>query len=258
MKQDQKNKKLAVAVAGLLVIGISSSFASLTFTSPSTTVGGASVNATAVISISGNTMTVTLTDSQANPTDVGQLLNGIQFDLAGVTGVSGLTASDATTMDIQSSDGSYSPMSTQGTSITSGGWNVSGASTITLTALGTANPQYLIIGPDANSNFTSGVNDPGYSNANGSINNPNHLGPHNPFILGQETFQFNLAGTGPFSEGSITNFSFRFGTSDDYANGTPTPVPEPSTVVAAALLLLPFGISTVRILRKRKQSLQSL
>ncbi len=33
-----------------------------------------------------------------------------------------------------------------------------------------------------------------------------------------------------------------------------TPVPEPSTVVAGALLLLPFGVSTVRILRKNKMS----
>jgi hypothetical protein len=33
-----------------------------------------------------------------------------------------------------------------------------------------------------------------------------------------------------------------------------TAVPEPSTIVAGALLLLPFGISTVRILRKDKQA----
>jgi hypothetical protein len=33
-----------------------------------------------------------------------------------------------------------------------------------------------------------------------------------------------------------------------------TAVPEPSTVVAGALLLLPFGVSTVRILRKNKMS----
>ena len=33
-----------------------------------------------------------------------------------------------------------------------------------------------------------------------------------------------------------------------------TAVPEPSTVVAGALLLLPFGVSTMRILRKNKVS----
>jgi hypothetical protein len=34
--------------------------------------------------------------------------------------------------------------------------------------------------------------------------------------------------------------------------GMVVPVPEPSTIVAGALLLLPFGVSTVRILRKNK------
>lgn len=36
------------------------------------------------------------------------------------------------------------------------------------------------------------------------------------------------------------------------SNTPPTCVPEPSTLVAGALLLLPFGISTARILRKHK------
>ncbi len=35
---------------------------------------------------------------------------------------------------------------------------------------------------------------------------------------------------------------------------TGTAVPEPSTIVAGVLLLLPFGISTARILRKNKQA----
>jgi hypothetical protein len=32
----------------------------------------------------------------------------------------------------------------------------------------------------------------------------------------------------------------------------PVPVPEPTTMVAGALLLLPFGASTLRILRKNR------
>ncbi|MGC3961034.1 MAG: hypothetical protein QM813_24815 [Verrucomicrobiota bacterium] len=37
----------------------------------------------------------------------------------------------------------------------------------------------------------------------------------------------------------------------DYtANWSNTPVPEPSTYVAGALLLLPFGAHTLRVLRK--------
>jgi hypothetical protein len=35
-------------------------------------------------------------------------------------------------------------------------------------------------------------------------------------------------------------------------NNPPTSVPEPATVVAGMLLLLPFGISTARILLKNK------
>ena len=34
-------------------------------------------------------------------------------------------------------------------------------------------------------------------------------------------------------------------------NYTPAPVPEPTTMVAGALLLLPFGVSTLRMLRRR-------
>lgn len=37
-------------------------------------------------------------------------------------------------------------------------------------------------------------------------------------------------------------------------DGTFSAVPEPSTVIAGALLLLPFGASTLRILRNRKQA----
>jgi hypothetical protein len=36
-----------------------------------------------------------------------------------------------------------------------------------------------------------------------------------------------------------------------------SPVPEPATVIAGALLLLPFGLSTVRILRKRSISAEA-
>jgi hypothetical protein len=41
-------------------------------------------------------------------------------------------------------------------------------------------------------------------------------------------------------------------TIDSYVSYTPNPVPEPTTMIAGALLLLPFGASTLRILRKRQ------
>jgi len=40
--------------------------------------------------------------------------------------------------------------------------------------------------------------------------------------------------------------------SDGMKSGTLTAVPEPSTMIAGALLLLPIGASTLRMLRKRQ------
>ena len=68
------------------------------------------------------------------------------------------------------------------------------------------------------------------------------------------TFQFS--GTDP----SLTSlFAGSTGTqivsySGSISSTPSTAVPEPSTVVAGAMLLLPFGISTLRILRKHKQN----
>jgi hypothetical protein len=63
------------------------------------------------------------------------------------------------------------------------------------------------------------------------------------------TFQFNPGK----SLTELTTGSAQIG-SYSGAIAAPTSVPEPSTIVAGALLLLPFGISTVRILRKHKQT----
>ncbi|HTL73303.1 MAG TPA: hypothetical protein VL863_08370 [bacterium] len=68
------------------------------------------------------------------------------------------------------------------------------------------------------------------------------------------TFQFS--GTSPSLS---TLFGSTAGTTTASYSGaistaTVQSVPEPSTVVAGLLLLLPFGVSTVRILRKHKQA----
>ncbi len=71
------------------------------------------------------------------------------------------------------------------------------------------------------------------------------------------TFQFS--GTSPnltsiFAGGtSVSTASY----SGSISSAPSTAVPEPSTVVAGALLLLPFGVSTVRILRKHKQTTEA-
>jgi len=68
-----------------------------------------------------------------------------------------------------------------------------------------------------------------------------------------------VTATGPISY-SATGINWNFSSQDPAVDGkftfsaSASTVPEPSTVVAGALLLLPFGISTVRILRKNKNA----
>ena len=54
------------------------------------------------------------------------------------------------------------------------------------------------------------------------------------------------------SGGAYGVFALTLTTDSGYAQPILGMVPEPSTVVAGVLLLLPFGVSTVRILRKDK------
>lgn len=56
------------------------------------------------------------------------------------------------------------------------------------------------------------------------------------------------------SGGAYGVFALTLTTDNGYAQPILGMVPEPSTVVAGVLLLLPFGVSTVRILRKDKVS----
>jgi len=52
---------------------------------------------------------------------------------------------------------------------------------------------------------------------------------------------------------STDDIGFTFGRMVEGPEGM-VPVPEPSTIVAGLLLLLPFGASTLRALRKRNQA----
>lgn len=230
MKQNIIIKAILLGTAvGLLA---QSSYATVTYQSAFTTAGGAPVNATADITISGTSMTVKLTDLYADPVSVGSVLNGITINVTGATGASGLTADSATTVDLSGASPVYGAAS--GATVASEFTLSNAGSLITLSSLGSTGPDYLIIGPA------------GYGSANGSLQN----GPHNPFIYGTATFYFTLSGANSFSENDLGNLTFLFGTSTDSSTSTHTSVPEPSTVIAGALLLLPLGVSAIRVLRK--------
>lgn len=233
------NTKVLTVLAGLGILASTQSSYAVLYQSSSTTVGGQPVDATAQITISGTTVKVVLTDKYADPASVGSVLNGISFNVSGATGVSGLTADSANTVDLSGASPVYGSVS--GATVASEFTLSNVGSLITLSSLGSTGPDYLIIGPA------------GYDSANGSLQN----GAHNPFILETATFYFTLSGKASFSESDITSLTFLFGTSTDSSTSTITNdipvVPEPSTVIAGALLLVPLGVQAARSLRNRKQ-----
>jgi len=58
---------------------------------------------------------------------------------------------------------------------------------------------------------------------------------------------YSQFGLGPIELGTETNDGF-----EEWASYNFAPVPEPTTVIAGALLLIPFGFTTLRALRSRK------
>jgi hypothetical protein len=75
-------------------------------------------------------------------------------------------------------------------------------------------------------------------------------------LAGTPTATFNILGLGtvavtPLAEGPFIHENGEFN-HDLRATFLFTPVPEPTTMIAGAMLLLPFGLSTIRMLRKSR------
>ncbi|HET9161378.1 MAG TPA: PEPxxWA-CTERM sorting domain-containing protein [Caulobacteraceae bacterium] len=220
-------KFAGVAAAAAMFTGLAATQAKAAvymFTTSGTGSDG-SVSASATITTSGNTLTVTLTSLEANPTAAGQLLSGIQILGTGATG-STLTNSAGALVNI--SGGTATPT---GGTIDHWGSTVSGGSIFLATA-GTGSvggmPVDLIIGPGP------------YTNANSSIT------VRNPQISQTATFTLMLTGvTNP----NITGVNFMFGTGPDFSLPGVPGVPEPAT---CAMLILGFGMVGAGLRLRRK------
>jgi hypothetical protein len=222
--------RLVVLLAALITASAAyaDTFKFVTPTGSST--GGGPVNAAATVVTGTGTVTITLSDLQANPTDVAQLIS--DFDIVLSTG--------ATTGTLASQSGPLISIAGNGTvSVTPGNpdhWvlnsNVGGG--IQISDLSGGPPDDLIIGPAG----PGGV----YTNANGSIAGN---GPHNPFINGTGTFVLNVAGVTGTTQ--ITSATFSFGTTAGVDIPGQNPVPEPSSLT---LLASTLGVMLVA-LRKR-------
>jgi PEP-CTERM motif len=228
-------KVLWVIALLLAVVSAPDVHASITYVTPSgSTTGGGAVDASATFTTGSGTVTISLTNLEANPTDVAQAISDLDFVLSnGAT--SGTLATSSGQEITVNGDGTYTLGATEST-----GWglnnNVGGG--LQLDALGFSGPATLILGP-AGSGGT-------YSNANGSIAGN---GPHNPFLNQTATFTVDVPGV--TSATAITGTTFSFGTTAGV--DVPGITPEPAT-----MLLFGTGLLVIAGIVRRRSTPKSI
>ena len=239
---------IAALTIALMVAALSPPVArAQTFITPiGAATGDGPVDSTATFTETGNTITITIRNLEANPTGAGQTINGVDFSLSNSKTLGSLTSQDGTLRTVNGNGaGQYSDTGGPGTSVGAANlWNYvtgngSGSNLgIMVTSLGNMAAVPTVIGDPNGSNA--------YSNGGGSI-----TGNHNPFIAGVVTIVLSVSGV--TSSTTVTAMQFQFGTSNNEGNvtGHQQATPEPSTLAIAGLGALGFiGFGLRRRLKK--------
>jgi hypothetical protein len=224
----------AIGIAGMVACAGQAKATTYDFTFSGTC--SEACSASASVTPGNGTLTVVLTDTQANPRSAGDLLSSLEITPSGSLGTPTLSSQNGQLITVTSNTGPYT--------ITSGppthwGVGTAGGQIVLETAgpfaVGGA-PINMIIGPtDASGN---------YSNANASITD----GHFSPFINGTGTFV--ISDSAITASTIISGVDFDFGTGPDFTfPGVPSHVPEP-----APLLLIGTGLLGLGLIRRSKRA----
>jgi hypothetical protein len=241
---------------GMLAIAGSVDAATFSFGTPvnATDVNGVNpVAASAIFAVSGNTITITLNNLEANPTEDAQILDALTFQLNNQNIGGTITHSMAVTEFINvNGAGAFTPVTTNLPA-----WNLTDAVVGTGTTVDFSFCDARVTGTNCTSTGTDpleggiiGAPGPGsvYTNANSSIKGSTA----NPYVFEDVVFTITMLGGGTFNstQSSYTNLLFGYGDATgqyEVVDGVATPEPSSFRMMAAALAI---GLAAFRYRHK--------